>query len=119
MRQEYSMSGPCHSSLPAITVLGTTLAAISFVFTISLMFCSWFDIPHPFAGNPGVFFLLVPFVPFSILSALCGVAGLLKSSCSLRMRMLILAVNVAGILASSLLGYWMLKLWIIGPINLS
>lgn len=107
-----------HSKPQGITIFGTAVATLSLVFTASLILCSRLGVRHPFEGNRGVYFLLVPLVPFSIVVALCGGVVLMKTSCSLRLRIFFLVLSTAGIMSSLLLGYWILKLWMVGPINL-
>ncbi len=118
MESSRDMAPHRHSKLQSITIFGTVIATLSLVFTISLILCSRLGVHHPFEGNPGVFFLLVPLVPFSIVVALWGGVVLLKTFCSLRLRIFLLVLSTAGIISSLLLGYWILKLWMIGPINL-
>ncbi len=107
-----------HPGLQDATIIGTVIAALSVVFTVSLFVCSRLGVPHPFEGNPGVFLLLVALVPFSIVVTFRGIVVLQKDSCSLHLRAFLFAVSMGGIISSLLLGYWVLKLLVIGPINL-
>ena len=111
------MFRPRYSKVQDITILGTTLAAVSVIFTGSLFVCSWLGFRHPCEGNPGVFFLLMPLVPLSSVIVLWGVVVLLRTSCTLHARTAMLILNIAGLSCSMLLGYLILKLLMLGPIN--